>query len=55
MLGYAHAGGHAQGGEDGREDGDDGLNDVFPSFFVHGEVILNFPDRAGSPLEFVLR
>ena len=38
----AHAGGHAQGGEDGREDGDDGLNDVPPGFFVHGEMILNF-------------
>ena len=42
MLGCAHAGGDAQSGEDGGEDGDDGLNDVFPSFFVHGEVILNF-------------
>ena len=41
-LGYAHAGGDAQRGEDGGQDGDDGLNDVFPSFFVHGEVILNF-------------
>ena len=37
-----YAGGHAEGGEDGGEDGDDGLNDVFPSFFVHGEVIMDF-------------
>ena len=42
MLGCSHAGSHAQSGEDGREDGDDGLNDVLPGFFVHGEMILNF-------------
>ena len=41
-LGYAHAGGDAQRGEDGGEDGDGRLDDVFPSFFVHGGVILNF-------------
>ena len=41
-LGYAHAGGDAQRGEDGGQDGDGRLDDVFPSFFVHGEVILNF-------------
>ena len=59
-LGYAHAGGDAQRGEDGGQDGDGRLDDVFPSFFVHGEVILklvilNFPDRAGSLVGFVLR
>ena len=41
-LGYAHAGGDAQRGEDGGQDGDGRLDDVFPSFFVHGGVILNF-------------
>ena len=41
-LGCAHAGGDAQRGEDGGQDGDGRLDDVFPSFFVHGEVILNF-------------
>lgn len=41
-LGYAHAGGDAQSGEDGGQDGDGRLDDVFPSFFVHGEVILDF-------------
>ena len=40
-LGCSHAGSHAQSGEDGGEDGDDGLNDEFPSFFVHGEVIMD--------------
>ena len=41
-LGYAHAGGDAQSGEDGGQDGDGRLDDVLQSFFVHGEVILNF-------------
>ena len=41
-LGCAHAGSDAQRGEDGGQDGDGRLDDVFPSFFVHGEVILNF-------------
>ena len=41
-LGYAHAGGDAQRGEDGGQDGDGRLDDVLQSFFVHGEVILNF-------------
>ena len=35
-LECAHAAGDAKGGEDGGQDGDDGLNDEFPSFFVHG-------------------